>query len=793
MILATGCEPTQTGSPERPTRNGSEGSLDSSKESIATRSEELSPTSPRTIPIRAIELAGLCASGCNPSFACSATDTCPGNCTTATYVPVTTLQRQIQVANKAFSAAGISFYLESWKRIYSPLLRNLNSNTDLSWSQVRFEIRQLFPGVPCNNWPLTEQYTAKEWLIINSQKHAPSSSVPLFITDQFVGGDGKYPWRGRILMESSGTLNTPNQLSNLGHELGHFLGLPHAFDSANSYTDSSNLERNFIRNTETNSWLALDSFWDLTYSPGNPNTFYFSKSQATPNEPTLVAKESWDQPPPDGTSTCTPLDANCSTSCTMNGQVYNVGDSQLDGVSFMPNATNHGTNIMGYRTGGPQCSYHLTASQIQQLQRVLRFDTKIDDASATLAEGTGKRPLLGQTRAIPNSSRFDVDGDGKRDIGVYEPPVNAVATGTFRIRKSSPASNPYSSTVVISLGNIGDVPVLSDFDYDGLTDVGVWRTMGPTGQTPQDELGYWVYCPSSISTVNCNSPVTKQFGLREDIPITETDFDGNFATRELAVYRPSIGSVLWGIIGSSFNVPSNTIQVYPPNSNDLSGSIPLVDYYNTDSRSDVVIYKPWSAEFVLRLSSGSSWGNPIIRQFPYHLFVPDALGGSATDRSGAVVSQGAYRRTTCNGTPCLRRSLQLWSPVNGTWHTYWDPTISSTIATCQWGLSSRGDIPISGFFGSTSDNFSSFAVYEPAFPNGLIHFRKGDCSTWFSRSSSTWNNRTLPVSISDLNQDGMHDILMINPDTGWTNVVPSSDYFSGSGYSLSTTTNPIPL
>jgi hypothetical protein len=189
------------------------------------------------------------------------------------------------------------------------------------------------------------------------------------------------------------------------------------------------------------------------------------------------------------------------------------------------------------------------------------------------------RPSDGMWFVIPSSNpaapitrQFGLPGDvplpavfttigGATDFAVWRP-----SNGTWYVQPNSTLPS-----ISISLGLPGDIPVLGDFDGDGLADFAVWR---PTDLN-------WYIRPN-----NTANPATSQsWGLPGDIPVPG-DYDGDGIT-DLAVWRPLEGN--WYVLPHDTSV-SSFIQpsfLQPPS---LPGDVPIPGDYSNNGVTDFVVF-----------------------------------------------------------------------------------------------------------------------------------------------------------------------------------------------------------
>ena len=157
--------------------------------------------------------------------------------------------------------------------------------------------------------------------------------------------------------------------------------------------------------------------------------------------------------------------------------------------------------------------------------------------------------------------------------------------------------------------------VVSDFDGDGTTDVGVFRP----------DVGGWYV----------NGQATTFLGLSGDIPVPG-DYNGA-GHAEQAVYRPSVGG--WYIAGQA------------PVFFGLPGDIPVPGDYNGDGTTDIAVYRPSVGAWYIMINGVAQ--SPVFSGLPGDIPVPgDYNGDGTTDIAVFRPSVGGWYINGQRATPC---------------------------------------------------------------------------------------------------------------------------------------------
>jgi hypothetical protein len=232
----------------------------------------------------------------------------------------------------------------------------------------------------------------------------------------------------------------------------------------------------------------------------------------------------------------------------------------------------------------------VSATNEAALSSITTFDT---NPTGELVAGLDQTVLdrvvnwdLGAVTPPPTlATRFDFDGDGKADLGVYRP-----GTAEWLIFGSATG---FAGPVPLGGPGLGDVPVPQDYDGDGKTDLAVYRTT----------TAEWFIFGSATGfngAVPLGSP-----GLG-DTPVA-ADYDGD-GKADLAVYRP--GTAEWFIFGSATGFPGPVLLGGPG-----LGDEPVPADYDGDGKTDLAVYRTTTGEWFI-FGSTTGFGGSVLLGSP---------------------------------------------------------------------------------------------------------------------------------------------------------------------------------
>lgn len=752
------------------------------------------------------------------------------------------IQSRVDYANEVFKPAGIQFYIKKFERYASYFFGDAGATRAKTWASVRGELSQFLP-IECDAFADNKLLSPRTWLKLASTYYSDPSEILVILpqtsnTSTVASGTGDYPAEGRSIHIPRYFI--PAYAANFAHELGHYLGLPHAFrnyescfyyppPSCNGTAKQLDVAPagfvDPIVDPVTDSPISsVSHFWDLLYGTTSTNTatnLFASQSQAAAWEVSggsLNQKNIWYLDP--AVSPASGLNrSNCEyvnpltrtdVRCQINGTWYTTPAAELEALDFSGTGAERTSNVMTYDIGifDHAPNNMLSKSQIAFLRKNLRYNvhSRLFFLAADLPiHGShagdipwGDRPLLGRNAVRSLASDLDFNGDGLRDLAVWEPPALPGMLGKFTIRLATAAIPPFvpigfAAPVSFPLGHEGDIPLPQDMNGDGKTDL-VVITKRYRSQMFDDSVKWLVrYCTPSGSSISCpdtggvsGEPGSNvaQLGKTGDVFLPKFDYDGNPATSEIALFRPSTSTFFWCTPGPAATcaLSQRSKQVGPT---DGSAVVPLPGLYDDDEISDLVVYAAAEGKFyVLRSGgSGSTYGGVTATHFwGTYPHVPQQLALSGPYRSGSIPIQNL---TYLNSTGVPRLALGLWNPDQRQAYINWAPISSTATPTPCTAFGSGTDVPLPSGINlvaplspNPEDNHSDLLLMSPApdsSSTGALNFAQldGTCSyaaypTATKLSGLIKNNKMVFVT-SDWSGDGKPDILIVDQESmTWT-------------------------
>jgi len=257
------------------------------------------------------------------------------------------------------------------------------------------------------------------------------------------------------------------------------------------------------------------------------------------------------------------------------------------------------------------------------------------------------------------------------------------------------------------------------------------------------DSGNWSVLPASN---NWSQGDTYQWGLPGDVPL-RADFDGD-RLPDLVVYRPSTGTWYVRLSTSAYGYEGWTSYQWG-----IPGDVPVAGDYDGDGKADLVVYRPSDGMWYLRFSgdgySYATWTS-------YQWGIPGDLPISGDFDGDHVGDLVVYRPS--DGMWYVRHSSDGYSYAS--WVSY------------QWGL--PGDVAVPGDY--DGDGRTDLAVYRPSNGNWFLRYSSSNYG-YEGWQSFQWGQAGDVPAPGDYDGDGRADLVLWRPATGeWLVRFSSSNY-----------------
>ena len=210
------------------------------------------------------------------------------------------------------------------------------------------------------------------------------------------------------------------------------------------------------------------------------------------------------------------------------------------------------------------------------LEADLPYGTTTLRAVAVNAAGDSGSPSPGLALRIERVAN-DYTGDGQADLVTVRSLENQLLWTIV-----SPTTG---SSLVLSFGKPGDVPLSGDFDGDGRSDLAVYRPATAT----------------FLIQTSSGETITHRLGSPGDAPAI-ADFDGDGRT-DLAVLARSSGAYL---IAAGTDIL--TVPLMDKAGASVAGGVAVPADYDGDGRDDAAVFDPATSMWIIRRSSDGSVG-----------------------------------------------------------------------------------------------------------------------------------------------------------------------------------------
>jgi hypothetical protein len=171
----------------------------------------------------------------------------------------------------------------------------------------------------------------------------------------------------------------------------------------------------------------------------------------------------------------------------------------------------------------------------------------------------------------------DFNGDGRDTVSTFN-------NGIWKISNANVIVSGYPvAPFTANFGQAGDLPVVGDWNNDGLDTLGVYR--------PSAGLFLLSNAPITSNNLSLAVDLTQRFGIAEDLPVAG-DWDAN-GEDSVGVFRPSLGQFF--LTNDNVAAPGIDISAFFG----TNGDLPVAGDFDGNGIDTIGVWRTSTLEFFL--------------------------------------------------------------------------------------------------------------------------------------------------------------------------------------------------
>ncbi len=310
---------------------------------------------------------------------------------------------------------------------------------------------------------------------------------------------------------------------------------------------------------------------------------------------------------------------------TTNGNLYNTLVINNTASKVNPNcdAIHGGASVIMFPSGGVNCINGVSVSDPGLGPLADNGGTTqtmpISTASSAYATGNAANCTATDQRGVARKSPCDIGAYEKTNAATRTDTIGVYVNGVFYLKNSNTAG---AADIVVPFGSPGNLPVVGDWNGDGVDTVGVYIS----------QLGVFLMRDSNTAG---NADYAFVMGNPGDEPIAGK-WDASMTRSGIGVYRPSNG-LLFGKRTLSTGYADYTMVLGNPDDHGLGGD------WDGNGYDSIGVYRPVDTKFYLANAMGGTTNTPAIIFDNYNfVFGPANLTPLAGDWTGTGQSRVGY-------------------------------------------------------------------------------------------------------------------------------------------------------